>query len=292
MQRREIEALCAAIVPGKGGIEIHDLSRGLVNEAYRVTRAGRAYSLRLPLIDGVIIALNRAWEVQALQAAGAAGVAPALRFQDAAHGILLSDWLVGDSWAGLDAAGGARIEQVADLLSRVHALTIPQPAHRMTPRDWIIHYESVATPGVATPGALARRSEASRYLKQWDALPAVAAVVCHGDLHVLNLVQSGDSLRLLDWEYAHASDAFWDLAGWCANNDLGEHARRRLLARYLSAAPTTDDWRRLQLLAWLYDYVCLQWSALYLNLQGAGAASAAIAARAALLDARLSIPAN
>jgi thiamine kinase len=287
MHAHEIQALCAAIVPGQGDIDIQALSKGLVNEAYRVGRAGHEYSLRLPLHDGAVIALDRAWEARVLQAAGEAGVAPVLRFQDAARGILLSDWLAGDSGAGIDAASRSSIEGMAHLLSRAHALSIPQPPHRMTPPDWIRHYESIALPGAAT-----RSCAASRRLEEWAALPAVQGVVCHGDLHALNLVQSGDGLRLLDWEYAHVSDPFWDLAGWCANNDLTENASRRLLACYLDGKPTAEDWRRLQLLAWLYDYICLQWSALYLNRQGADSAAGAIAARAALLDARLSIPAN
>jgi thiamine kinase len=286
----EIEALCAAIVPGEGAVHIHELSRGLVNQSYRVARDGRDYSLRLAIADGAAIALDRAWEARLLQVAGAAQVAPALRFQDAARGILLSDWLPGHTWRGVDAGDAAAVEPIAQLLRRVHALSVPRPAHRMNPAEWLEHYES------AGPGALRRRPAATRVLNEWAALPAAPAVVCHGDLHALNLVQCGDSLRLLDWEYAHVSDAYWDIAGWCANADFTESAKRRLLACYLGGAPSQEQWRRLELLLWLYDYVCLQWSALYLYRQtadpAAGAAAASMAARAALLDARLSIPAN
>jgi hypothetical protein len=41
---------------------------------------------------------------------------------------------------------------------------------------------------------------------------------------------------------------------------------------------------------WLYDYVCLLWSALYLNTRGGGANE--ISRRATLLDARLRLPAH
>jgi aminoglycoside phosphotransferase (APT) family kinase protein len=292
MQRREIEALCAVIVPGTGALEINELSRGLVNESYRVTRTDRDYVLRVPLADGALIALDRAWEARLLQVAGEAGVASALRFHDDARGILLSDWLVGASWAGIDAESSPSIERIAQLLRRVHALSIPQPAHRMNPATWIRHYESIAQPDAQMRGRDAIRRASQLCLEEWAALPAVPEVVCHGDLHALNLVQSDNSVRLLDWEYAHVSDTFWDLAGWCANNDLTEDARRRLLSCYLKGTPAADQWRRLALSAWLYDYVCLQWSALYLNRHSSATAAAGIAARAALLDARLSIPAN
>jgi thiamine kinase len=275
---RDLQALCAAIVPGEGAIQIQGLGRGLVNESYRVSRDGRDYSLRVSVADGATIALNRPWEAQLLTLAAAADLAPALRFCELARGVLLSDWLPGPS--------GADTLQVAGLLRRVHALPIPQPPQRMTPAAWLEHYDSLGA------GTLSQRSAALRRLKEWAALPASTPVICHGDVHALNLIQTGDVLRLLDWEYAHVSDGYWDLAGWCANGDLKESARRLLLREYLGAVPDEPQWRRLELLRWLYDYVCLQWSMLYLNRQSTDPAAAGVAQRAALLDARLSIPAN
>jgi thiamine kinase len=275
---RDLQALCAAIVPGEGDIQIHALGRGLVNESYRVSRDGRDYSLRVLVADGATIALNRDWEAKLLTLAAVAGLAPALRFCDVARGVLLSDWLPGRSGAGS--------LPIAGLLRRVHALPIPQPPQRMTPAAWLEHYDLWGA------GNLSQRPAAQRYLREWAELPAATPVICHGDVHALNLIQSGDTLRLLDWEYAHVSDGYWDLAGWCANGDFEESSRRRLLSDYLGATPDEPQWRRLELLRWLYDYVCLQWSTLYLNRPTMGPAAAAVAQRAALLDARLSIPAN
>jgi thiamine kinase-like enzyme len=106
----------------------------------------------------------------------------------------------------------------------------------------------------------------------------------------MNLIQDGESLILLDWEYAHVSDPLWDLAGWAANNDFEAETQRDLLRSYLGAAPSTSEWIRFRLLMWLYDYVCLLWSALYLNTRGGGANE--ISRRATLLDARLRLPAH
>ena len=82
----------------------------------------------------------------------------------------------------------------------------------------------------------------------------------------LNLIDHGDSMVLLDWEYAHCADPLWDLAGWSANNDFEDELERDLLASYTGRPPTRDEYLRLQLLGWLYDYVCLLWCELYLNL--------------------------
>jgi hypothetical protein len=76
------------------------------------------------------------------------------------------------------------------------------------------------------------------------------------------------------------------LAGWSANNDLPDPLRRALLYAYLGREPDQTEWSRCELLVWLYDYVCLLWSRLYLN-SHRGSAADAIAARAGVLSERL-----
>ncbi len=117
------------------------------------------------------------------------------------------------------------------------------------------------------------------------ALPSVPSVLCHSDLHAANLVAGEGGLTLLDWEYAHLSEAFWDLAGWSCNNDLAEEARRLLLSSYLGRTPRDEETERLEHLAWLYDYVCVLWSELFAARGGAEAG--AVSARARFLAERL-----
>jgi Ser/Thr protein kinase RdoA (MazF antagonist) len=115
--------------------------------------------------------------------------------------------------------------------------------------------------------------------------PAAVGVLCHGDLHRLNVSVSA-RLVLFDWEFAHVSDPYWDVAGWVANNDWTEQAADELLSGYLQRRPEPAEAARLAHFVWLYDYVCLLWSEVYLT-QRPGAASAEVAARAEALAARL-----
>jgi aminoglycoside phosphotransferase (APT) family kinase protein len=191
----------------------------------------------------------------------------------------------------------------------------------MTPASWIERYSmpardhgagarhsraaahglSAVHGAAALGGTVAERAAglhraAALRVSSLAALPAAAPVVCHSDLHVLNLIDRGQSLILLDWEYAHAAEPLWDLAGWSGNNDLEEPLRHELLRGYLERTPTHEDHARLSLLIWLFDYVCWLWSALYLESGRLGvagpadAAQAAVAARARLLEARLTCP--
>jgi thiamine kinase len=276
----ELESIAALHVPGQGKVEIHRLSEGLVNETFRVARDGRAYVLRVAASTRGL-GLDHVWEARVLERAVLGGLAPALEYCDPRRGILIARWIDGGSWGPSEVRQPSNISRMAALMRRIHALPIPTPARIMSPRKWIDHY-AAAAPSVP----MSLRAAATARLSALAELPSVDLVLCHSDLHTLNLIDCGESLMLLDWEYAHAADPFWDLAGWGANNDLEDELKQDLLAAYAGRAPTSEEQARLRLLGWLYDYVCLLWSGLYLKLSR-GAQQDAVSARARQLEARL-----
>jgi len=305
----DLESVVSHHVPGEGKLDIHRLNCGLVNETYRVLRDGRAYALRVAAANSYDLGLDRAWEARVLERAVAADLAPVLEYCDPQRGILIARWADGRLWSPVDVRRPSNVARMAELMRRIHALPMPAPARVMSPAKWIEYYGAALTrhPDVsaetpASPDARRARdlsAAAARRLTALSLLPGVDPVVCHSDLHTLNLVDRGDSLLLLDWEYAHAADPLWDLAGWSANNDFEDNLRHDLLASYTGRPPTRTEYLRLQLLGWLYDYVCLLWSELYLNLHrnerpgvdtpdvAPGDPQGGVAARARLLAARL-----
>jgi len=312
MRPDELESVLSGHVPGEGKLEFHRLGNGLVNETYRVIRGASAYVLRMAAANSDDLGLDRAWEARVLERAVAADLAPVPVYCDPQRGILIARWVEGRPWSPEDVRRQSNIARMAELMRRIHALPMPVPARVMSPPEWIEYYgaaltrhpdvsaETSASPGA--PGARDLSAAAARRVSALSVLQGVDPVVCHSDLHSLNLVDRGDSLLLLDWEYAHAADPLWDLAGWSANNDLEDDLRHDLLASYTGRPPTRNECSRLQLLGWLYDYVCLLWSELYLKLNrhelpgvptppAAPAAPAGpqggVAARARLLAARL-----
>jgi thiamine kinase len=273
----ELESVVSHHVPGEGKLDIHRLSSGLVNETYRVLRDGRAYALRVAAANSYDLGLDRAWEARVLERAVAADLAPVLEYRDPQRGILIARWVDGRLWSPVDVRRPSNVARMAELMRQIHALPMPAPARVMSPATWIEYYGAALTRQQGdvsaetsvqprdTRGARDLPAAATRRLAALAALPCVDPVVCHSDLHTLNLVDRGNSLVLLDWEYAHAADPLWDLAGWSANNDLEDNLKHDLLASYTGRPPTPNEYLRLQLLGWLYDYVCLLWSELYLN---------------------------
>jgi len=303
---RDLEAIARSYVPGSGALSIERLGSGLVNESYRVVRAGRCYSLRIPSPRGEDLGLDRVWECRVLALAAAAGIAPVIERCEPLEGVLLTRWSDGLIWTREQVRESANIRAVALLVRSIHDLAIPEAPRLMSAASWISYYRAAlerrgSMAGDAAPGDPAAGDPAgvAKGRRPWPelegrlaarsaalaALPSAPAVLCHSDLHVENLVAGAGGLTLLDWEYAHVSEPLWDLAGWNCNNDLTAEARHLLLASYLGRAPREEEAARLDHLAWLYDYVCVLWSELFAG--RGGAEGRGVAARARALVERL-----
>jgi thiamine kinase len=244
----------------------------------------------------VPIGVDRAWECRVLAVASAAGIAPAIERCEPRLGVLVARWEEGRALSAEEARRPGTGARVAELARRVHALAPPGNARRMRAAGWIGHYRDAlarlpmdARQAPRTQGLTAHadllQAEAERRLGVLEALPRTPDVLCHSDLHPANLVASERGLVLLDWEYAHVSEALWDLAGWACNNDLEPAARASLLRSYLGRAALASEERRLEDLAWLYDYVCLLWSEVYCG--ATDASERLILERGRVLAARL-----
>ncbi|HEX3604151.1 MAG TPA: phosphotransferase [Steroidobacteraceae bacterium] len=292
MQPPEVEELCRAIVPGAGSVHVQPLGSGLLGETYKVTRGGAAYALKVAAEHGPKLGMNRAWELRVLEAAGTAGLAPRVVFSDA-RGAVLARWVAGRPWLAEESEFAENIRGIAELLRRVHALAAPTPPRVVSPLEWIAIYGAALSQRSGSPRDLALRAAAIDRAEEISKPPLFPGVVCHSDLHAMNVIRGADSLMLLDWEYAHVADPLWDLAGWSANNDFDAGSQWSLLTDYLQNTPAPIHWRRFRLFLWLYDYVCLLWSHLYLNVLGEqGNGGKGLAERARLLDARLRLPAH
>jgi thiamine kinase len=290
MLLRDVEELCRGVVPGGGVVAVEPLSAGLLSDTYRVARDDAAYTLKIAAEHGLQLGADSTWEVQLLEKAAAAGFAPNVICADPARQVLLTRWVAGRPWSNEDGKDRASVGRIAKLLRRVHALEVPVPSRCISPAQWMEIYTAALAQRALEAGDSSLRAAAAARVRQMEQLVPAASVVCHSDLHALNVIDQGEALILLDWEYAHVADPLWDLAGWSANNDLAAEPQWHLLMDYGGVSPAAADWQRLRLNLWLYDYVCLLWSRLYLSVHGE--AGNEVGKRARLLDARLRVPAH
>jgi aminoglycoside phosphotransferase (APT) family kinase protein len=290
-----LERLAERYIPGSGPVQIERLGSGLVNESYRVAREGRVFCLRMAAPRAGELGLDRGWECRVLRCAAGAGLAPAVERCEPRAGVLVTRWVEGSAWTAEQASSPESLATVAMLVQRVNALPLVHRPRIVSPAQWIGLYRRAL--GRVGDGACSEPPDQNRAgldavaQSVIDALaqePPAARALCHGDLHVQNLLTPAQSKPLiLDWEYAHVSDPQWDLAGWACNADLTDRCRDLLLRLYLDREPSRGEAVRLGRMAWLYDYICLLWSELYLSSRAPDPASEAVSMRARRLLERL-----
>jgi thiamine kinase-like enzyme len=289
-----LERLAERYIPGSGPVQIDRLGSGLVNESYRVEREGRLFSLRIAAPRAGELGLDRGWECRVLRCAAGAGLAPAVERCEPRAGVLVTRWVEGSAWTVQQASSPGSLATVAMLMRRLHALPLIERPRIVSPAEWIGFYRRALERGGAASFErpyLDRADLVPVARSLVDALaqrPSAARALCHSDLHVQNLLTPthGEPL-ILDWEYAHVSDPYWDLAGWACNLDLTDARRDLLLSLYLDREPSRGVAARLGRMAWLYDYICLLWSELYRRSRAPDAAREAVSMRAQRLEERL-----
>jgi thiamine kinase-like enzyme len=230
--------------------QLEPLAGGTQRRSWLVTFAeGRKAVLRTPMAYTNAL-LDVETEARAMNAAAAAGVAPAVIGVDATSGALLTDYRRGARWTAADAHRPANIVRLAAVLRTLHALPTELPAfaaERIASR-----YLAAVPRDLGEPCAARWGDELVALARRYDARYAPTAF-CHNDLVAANVVDGGE-LALVDFEYAVRAEPLLDLANLAAMNGFDGEEQRASLAAYRRAAPTAAE---LAELAWLVRMVRL-----------------------------------
>jgi thiamine kinase-like enzyme len=111
-------------------------------------------------------------------------------------------------------------------------------------------------PEYALAQAIGRRIELALLTNPLELRP------CHNDFLPGNLIDDGDRMRIVDWEYAGMGDPFFDLGNFSVNNDLSADEDAAFLAAYDGAPPRPDRLARLVLLRVVSDFREAMWGVL------------------------------
>ena len=253
---QELRARLAACTATRGlaGGRIARIEGGLTNKAWRLDANGGRWFVRLGHPQSIRLGVDRTSECIVVRAAAAAGLAPAVHACDPASGLLVTRFVDGRTWTATDVQGTGSLQRVAERLRQLHGLPLPAGVHD-------VDYERQASqlaadlPGCdATATRLAGRAAAA-FERIGDG--GYPTAMCHNDLHHLNLLDDGERLWLVDWEYGGRGNPLFDVAGFLALHDLGPAATREFLEAYglldATARGHLDDAR------WLFDYVQWLW---------------------------------
>ncbi len=253
--RARLERALAPLGPAPGAWTYRALAAGgSAHRTYLVERPDGQWVVKMRS-DVVGPQLDVAAEAHATALAAAARLAPRVVAHDAAAGTLVIEYLPdARSWTVRDARRDDNVVRLAALLRRLHALPPELPPYALAR----VAESYVRRAGTPTPRAARRAIELDARARRFEARHP-PTVFCHNDLAASNVLDAGDALVLIDFEYAVSSAPILDLAGAAMMNGYDAHARGRLIEAYYGGAPAPFDAaeldetvRMLRLLAWFW----------------------------------------
>ncbi len=235
-----VEDRIAALGCWAGRIEIEPLKGGISNESYlvsdpagrHVVRFGKDYPFHHVLRDR---------EVMTARAAHAAGFGP--KVEHSAPGVMVSAFLLARTFAADDVRSNAA--RVAALLRHFHEA---MPSHIAGPGFIFWPFHVIRDYARTLEAGKSRQTgELRRYLELCRALEAIQTplpiVFGHNDLLPANILDDGERLWLIDFEYAGFSTAMFDLAGATSNAGFSADEADEFLAAYFGGV-VPDEIRR------------------------------------------------
>lgn len=224
---------------------IRPLQGGMTNHNFHIRCDDQEFVVRLgqDIPEHLIVRSN---EVIAHEAAQAAGVSPALKYHE--PGVMVMDYIDAPSLSSEQVRDPARLKRIVALIKTAHD-TMPAHLHGQAAAFWVFHvirhYAATLIAGdsryqVQLPHLLMVNRKLEQAAGPFD------IVYGHNDLLPGNLLDDGNRLWLIDWEYAGFNTPLFDLGGLASNNELEEPAERWILEQYFQEPVASDLWRRYQ----------------------------------------------
>lgn len=225
------------------------IKHGLTNESYRVTGYQEPVVVRISNVDEQALQINRESEASVLQIVEQAGIGAPVLFHQAETQILITRELPGHNPDRNGLSANHSITRLAQLFSKLHVLSTDDRVQSLSLVKLLEHYWRLQ-------GSEFNKDLALCIAKESD--DQSMRCLCHNDVHYLNLIDNGERLWLLDWEYAAIGDPLFDLASVCCYHEFSLEQRRDLLQQY-SSSSNDESLSRLGRMCWLFNYIKTLW---------------------------------
>jgi thiamine kinase-like enzyme len=232
----------------------------MTNRVWKVESDGEIFCLRLPG-SGAAALIDRRVEERNARLAAEVGVAPTVLYFGP-DGMMLTRFVDGGIPllpARARQTPGA-IERAASALSKLHRSGV----------EFAGTFQAFHT--IDSYAAILKRLRASLSKPEEDAMIAVreigralaqnpvTTVPCHCDPTGRNLLDTGERVWLVDWEYSGQNDPSWDLAYLSIESRLDQAAEERLLGAYYGRPARATDVARVTVLKPVAEVLAALWA--------------------------------
>lgn len=212
------------------------LDGGLTNRNYRVsTDTGAQFVARFSAPKSELLGIDRDAEYRNAQAAAVAGVGPRVLDYVADEGLLLVQWIDGRTFIDDDLDRPRQLERVAATCAQLHAG--PRFANDFDMFEVQRRYLAVVQEhGFKLPADYLSFEPVVRRIEQVLRASASGTVPCHNDLLAANIMDDGERLWLIDYEYSGNNDPCFELGNIWSEAALEPDRLEHLVSAYFGAA--------------------------------------------------------
>lgn len=214
----------------QGDVRIVELSGGITNKNYLVEDGENQYVARV-CDDRRYLGIDRENERVCQQAAHRVGVAPAVIHHEA--DLLVTQFVKSRTLGVEDLSDRQTLPRIAATLRHLHGSQEQHVGEML----YFCPFQTVRT-YVATARRLGASlpADIDDHLKEAMSLSRRMSpfhpVMCHNDLLAANILDDGNRLWLVDWEYAGVGNPLFDIASVSANGSLTADDEACLLRNY------------------------------------------------------------
>jgi thiamine kinase-like enzyme len=237
------------------------LTGGLTNRNYRViTDSGGQFVARFSSAKSTLLAIDREAEFQNSQIAAAAGVGPVVAEFAPDDGVLLVKWIEGRTFTDPDLDDEKQLARVAEVCRSLHSA--PRFASDFDMFDIQRRYLAIVQElGFRLPDDYLTFAPSVRRIENALRRSSAGTVPCHNDLLSANIMDDGERLWLIDYEYSGNNDACFELGNIWSEAALPADRLEHLVTCYFGA-PSPVQTARARLFGLMAKYGWTLWASI------------------------------
>jgi thiamine kinase-like enzyme len=241
---KEIVDLVSSLSCFQNPTDIIPINGGITNVNVCVTNNNKKYVVRIgqDIPEHGVMRWN---ELALSKAAQSLGVSPAVVHYE--PGILVLEFIDSQTFEEADVRKSKNLMRITSLVAKTHreiGQYLNTPILTFWPfqvnQSYMSRLESDGSPHMSKLADLKRQLELLQ-----DATGQVDLVIGHNDLLAANILDDGDQLWLIDWEYGGFNTPLFDLAGLAGNNGLSVSQEQKMLEQYFDKS-WESYWRPYQ----------------------------------------------
>ena len=231
MELRNIKNTLSKVPIWNGDINIEPLEGGITNKNYLIKDKKKKYVARFGE-DIIHHHIMRFHEIAANKAANEVGIAPEVIYHE--KGLLILEYIESDTLTNTEVKKESILKKIISLIKIAHN-KIPLYFTGPPIMFWVFH--------LVRDYAWTLKENNSFYVPILDKLIKDSVILekaasphyivfCHNDLLPGNILNDGNKLWLIDWEYAGFNSPLFDLGGLASNSEFSNDQENFMLEEY------------------------------------------------------------